>query len=200
MTEPIAIVAPAGRDAAVMARILASADVDCIVSDVDALVRGIAAGAVGGALLTEEALPGLRATDVGGALERQPPWSDLPFLVLTGRGMTAARPAAMMRALGNVTRLERPVTAVTLVQAVRVVQRARGRQRDAERYLADRARAESTLRDFAASLERRVQERTRELSQTSDRLFAEMLARIDANDRINQMQAELIHVDRKSVV
>ena len=200
MTERVAIVAPTGRDAVVMARILASADISCSAMAAEALVRGIASCEIGVALLTEESLPGLRAADVSGTLERQPLWSDLPFLVLTGKGMLPAGTVAMIRMLGHVTQLERPVHAVTLVNAVRAMMRARARQRDAERYLADRARAESGLRDFAATLEQRVQERTRELGAANDRLFAEMLARIDANDRINQMQAELIHVSRVSAM
>ena len=125
MAAIVAIVVPAGRDAAVISRILAAADIACLVIVPDALVRGIATCDMDAALLPEASLPAQRATDLLGALERQPPWSDLPFLVPTGKGPLPADDTAIIGLRGHVTQLERPVTPMTLVRAVRAMLRAR---------------------------------------------------------------------------
>ena len=46
----------------------------------------------------------------------QPPWSDLPVLVLTRPGADSPESAEAVRTLGNVTLLERPVRVATLVE------------------------------------------------------------------------------------
>ena len=62
------------------------------------------------------------------ALEQQAPWSDLPILLLCGRGADARLAAWALDTLGNVTVLERPIRVTTLVSALRVAVRARHRQ------------------------------------------------------------------------
>ena len=76
----------------------------------------------------------------------QPPWSDLPVLVLTRPGADSAESSEAVRMLGNVTLLERPVRVATLMTAVRTALRARERQYQIREHLAERARAEESLR------------------------------------------------------
>ncbi len=76
----------------------------------------------------------------------QPPWSDLPVLILTRPGADSAETEEAVRTLGNVTLLERPVRLATLVSAVRTAIRARDRQYQIREHLAERARAEESLR------------------------------------------------------
>ncbi len=87
-------------------------------------------------------------------LERQPPWSDFPFIVLANgdKGLRAARAQETLDLLRNVVLLERPLHAESLVRAVRSALNARRRQYEARDSLA-RSREE---------LERLVAERTRE--------------------------------------
>ncbi|HXS83706.1 MAG TPA: PAS domain S-box protein [Methylomirabilota bacterium] len=79
-------------------------------------------------LLGEEALTPAFAAALGEVLGRQPSWSDLPILLLTGPGPDSATAAAAVSRLGNVTLFERPVRVASLVSAVRAALRARWRQ------------------------------------------------------------------------
>ena len=79
-------------------------------------------------------------------LAKQPPWSDLPVLVLTRPGADSASLDEAVRTLGNVTLLERPVRSATLLSAVRTAIRARERQYQIRGYIVDRERAEESLR------------------------------------------------------
>jgi two-component sensor histidine kinase len=135
-SQPFLILAPVGRDGAVARSILAQAGIAAeICPDLDAVVASLDRAA--GAILAEEAL--LRADRHGLAdwIERQPPWSDIPFILMTQReGVSDPRLPAL---LGNVTILERPFHPATLVSAAGSALRARRRQREAEAFLQERA-------------------------------------------------------------
>ena len=166
MTERFLVLAPRGRDASIVAQVLARRGIevqDC--ADLGALRQGLA-GEVGGVLVTEEALDGPRSEQgpepglepVLEWIEAQRPWSDLPFVVLTSKqiGQRGARSARMLERLGNVILLERPINADTLLSAVASALRARRRQYQA--------------RQFNETLEQRVADRTRELEQARETL------------------------------
>ncbi len=80
-------------------------------------------------------------------LARQPPWSDLPVLVLARPGADSAAVAQAMDLLGNVTVLERPTRVAALVSAVRTALRARQRQYQIRGHLMAHKRSEEALRD-----------------------------------------------------
>src|SRR5579875_2058970 len=81
-----AILAPIGRDAALLASSLSALDIDTATApDVPALITLISEGA-GCAIIAEEALTQLAIQDLKAWLAEQPPWSDLPFIVLTFGG------------------------------------------------------------------------------------------------------------------
>lgn len=109
------------------------------------MCHGIAAGA-GAALIALEALTPPARDQLLRVLFRQPPWSDLPFLVLTrgGRSPQAGDPSLKtLEALGSATFLERPLRAPTLVRAVKVALESRRRQYEIREYLRERGRAEA---------------------------------------------------------
>src|SRR4051794_28074192 len=82
----VLILAPTRRDAELSREILAGAGIACAAcDDLEALCRELRAGA-GAALLTEESLAGAGGGCLAEALAEQPPWSDLPLLVMTGGG------------------------------------------------------------------------------------------------------------------
>src|SRR5262249_44759785 len=74
-------------------------------------------------------------------LAHQPPWSDLPILVLARPGADSAEVAQAMDLLKNVTVLERPMRVVALVSAARTALRARQRQYQIRNYLAEQERS-----------------------------------------------------------
>lgn len=96
-------------------------------------------------LLPEEAATSAHTAALRAVLAAQPPWSDLPVLILTRPGADSAELGDAVRTLGNVTLLERPVRLATLVSAVRTAIRARERQYQIRQYLAERSRAEESL-------------------------------------------------------
>jgi signal transduction histidine kinase len=116
-----------------------------ICSTVEALVTELRSGAAV-VLLAEEALSHAHTAALARALAQQPPWSDLPLLILTRPGADSAELGDAVRALGNVTLLERPLRVATLLSAVRTAMRARDRQYEIRRYLAERIRTEELLR------------------------------------------------------
>ena len=128
-----------------------------IVRNLPDLVQALEAGA-GIGVLTEEALAGADPKPLADWLDRQPEWSDFPFILLTRRGGGLERnPEAgrFLELLGNVTFLERPFHPTTFVSLAQSALRGRRRQYEA------RSRLEE-LNQLAADLERRVEERTAE--------------------------------------
>ena len=158
LSERALILAPQGRDAVVASAMLQEAGLQAaVVRDVAQLVDELVLGA-GFALLTEEALPGPTCKLLAAWLERQPEWSDFPFVLLTQRGGGLERNPSARRyldVLGNVTFLERPFHPTTLVSLAKSALRGRRRQYEA------RARLEE-LNGLATDLERRVDQRTAE--------------------------------------
>jgi signal transduction histidine kinase/ActR/RegA family two-component response regulator len=147
MPEPILILAPRGRDAAVIAETLAQVGyASRICADLDALTQALGDDA-GAAILTEEALAQGATNALTAWLARQPSWSDFPFIVLVTKqpGKRAQVDAERLRAIGNIVLLERPINAETLVSAARSTLRARQRQYVARDHLQAQGKAEALL-------------------------------------------------------
>lgn len=144
--ERALILAPAGRDAVIAARILAEAGVAIAVApDLSALCEAMGEGAAM-AMIVEEALLGADLSGVARLLAAQPPWSDFPFIILSRRGAGLERnPGAqrLMDVLGNVTFLERPFHPTTLVSVVQTALRSRLRQYEARRRMEEIRAAEA---------------------------------------------------------
>jgi len=170
--ERILILAPRGRDAEVICQILDRAETRCAVcADIDALCTELSLEA-GGILVTEEALAGPGLPALLEQLDGQPPWSDIPVIVLATK-QVGPRPGAAARVLerlGNVMLLERPINAETLSSAARAALRARRRQYQTRSLLEDQARAGAQLQQLNETLEQRVDERARELDGARETL------------------------------
>ena len=137
---------PTSKDASVTRSLLSSTGIPVeICQTFDTLVEELRSGAAA-ILLPEEAVAPAHNTSLREILAAQPPWSDLPVLVLTRSGADSADLDEAVRTLGNVTLLERPVRVATLLSAVRTALRARERQYQIRGHLEDRARAEESLR------------------------------------------------------
>src|SRR5437868_526462 len=152
----ILILAPIGRDSHAAAQHLAESNLYCLIcADLDDLNEKLQEGGAV-ALVTEEAFYQRVTLPLERWVASQPPWSDFPFIVLTTRATSVAAQAYRMRllqSLGNVSLLERPLNAVTLISAVQSALRARRRQYEVQEHLLNRD-------TFAAHLEDLVRERT----------------------------------------
>lgn len=159
VTQPFRILAPWGRDATVIQRVLERAGVAAAKHDTLAALT-LELGNAAGVVVTEEALAGPDLPALLMQVALQPAWSDLSFIVLTTKqnGPPSAVQLAMLEALGNAMLLERPLNADTLARAVRAVARARVRQLG--------------VRDLNATLEQRVADRTAALRRSEADLRA----------------------------
>lgn len=142
----VVVLAPTGRDAALTHSIFERASIEAVdCADIDAACEALSEGAA--ALLMAEEAVAARSTDaLEQWLSQQPPWSDLPILVLARSGADSAAVARAMDRLGNVTVLERPMRIASLVSAVRSAKRARLRQYQIREYIAEREMSERALR------------------------------------------------------
>lgn len=140
------VLPPTARDGITTRRLLAKAGIDAEISEtVSSIVREVPRGAAA-VLLPEEAVAG-GEVDLLHVLTEQPPWSDLPILVLTRPGADSADVTRAVRVLGNVTLLERPLQVTTLISAIRTALRARERQYQIRAHLAERGSAMETLKE-----------------------------------------------------
>jgi len=115
------------------------------------LVRGLQEGA-GAIMLAEEVLADPAAAALIDALGAQPPWSDLPVIVLARQGADSRVIADAMDRLANVTVIERPMRVASLVSAARTVLRARNRQYQMRDLLGGLREADQRKTEFLATL------------------------------------------------
>jgi len=150
----VLILAPTGRDAQITRSVLAEVGIRSLpCPDLATLGREMAEGA-GALLLSEEAI--MSESDMfflGERLGRQPPWSDLPVLLLAHTGADSAAVRKAIRALGNVTLLERPVRVASLVSAAQTALRARNRQYHAREHLQELDQVARALTDSEGRLQ-----------------------------------------------
>jgi signal transduction histidine kinase len=197
MEYRVLILAPFGRDARVITDVLAPENRTCFVcADLHELATELDRGA-GLAIMTEESLRHDNGAAIAQWLQKQAAWSDLPVVLLSGK-LSSGRSAAsidMLERLGNVLVLERPLNSETLRRAVASALRARTRQYDARRHLAEsqehlieRAQAQEALEKLNASLESRIEERTQELASANNRLMKEIHERAKVQAVLVQSQ------------
>ena len=148
--ERIMVLAPLGRDGPIAVQLLREAGMTAeICRDLPGLIGELSHGA-GLALITQEAVRTADLRLFAAWIAAQPPWSDLPLIVITERGGGPERnPGAvrLMDALGNVTFLERPFHPLTLISIVQTALRSRRRQYQACTQLEELARREQALQE-----------------------------------------------------
>jgi signal transduction histidine kinase/ActR/RegA family two-component response regulator len=145
------VFAPVGKDGVLIESVLRADGVGCHrCTDLADLVRELERGA--GALMVAEEAFAEHDSRLVEVISRQPPWSDLPVLMLTRQGADSAAVALAVQSLGNVTLIERPVRIGALASAVRSALRARDRQYQTRAHLEERERANQRKDEFLATL------------------------------------------------
>ncbi len=147
--DRVLVLAPTGRDAALIARVLGKEKLVCHgCGTVGEMALELASGA-GMAVFAEEALVGVSLQPLLAALSQQEPWSDFPLVFLTSAGSEASETSVRLLELfgpdANVTLLERPLRVATLLSGVRSALRARRRQYEVRNYLEERKRSDEKL-------------------------------------------------------
>ncbi|HSX63577.1 MAG TPA: ATP-binding protein [Pseudoxanthomonas sp.] len=154
-----------------------------ICADYEALLTGLDDGA-GAAFVAEEGLFGQDLERLGEWIHRQPPWSDLPFIMLTSRHdhpRVAAWRQEQIERFGNATLIERPARPITLVSVLQAALRGRRRQLELRDLMATREAA-------AAQLETLVEKRTAQLQEVNTQLRAEMAERSRVEETLRHAQ------------
>jgi signal transduction histidine kinase/CheY-like chemotaxis protein len=188
--ERILLLALRGRDAQVIAQLLAKQGHQSqVCGSAEVLAAELAAGG-GTALITEESLADTDRSALSAWLARQPAWSDFPFILLATKRSGRRGPEALrtLAVLGNVVVLERPIHGETLSSAVTSALRVRRRQYEAQRRLEELQAAEEAMRHLNATLESRILARTSELSQVNNQLMEEVAERERAQAALVQSQ------------
>jgi len=193
--ERVIIIAPVGQDAIAIAGLLDAQGFETqICNGLDEYSRQITDRA-GALLLTEEALESPQGSLLLDALKAQPPWSELPLIVLTSGG--ESRRAGLLNlaaaAAGSVTLLERPISTLTLTRSVQVALRSRHRQYQVRDLVAQLANLNQTL-------ERRVAKRTAEAVEQAQKLRLLSAELSLAEEAERRRIAEMLHEDLQQLL
>jgi PAS domain S-box-containing protein len=146
----ILICAPFGRDADAVSSILTHKGYEAVICRDLEDVAGLMSEQIGAILLTEEALA-RNADTLKSALQAQPSWSDVPFVLLAAP-RAARMPSARLSQLAlfdlssNSVVLERPLGSASLFSAIASAMRLRQKQFQMRDRLRDLDESETRLR------------------------------------------------------
>jgi signal transduction histidine kinase len=193
--ERVLIIAPVGQDAEAMAALLDAQGLETqICNGSDEYSRQITDRA-GALLLTEEALEPVQGSLLLDALKAQPPWSELPLIILTSGG--ESRRAGLLNlaaaAAGTVTLLERPISTLTLIRSVQVALRSRRRQYQVRDLVTQLANLNDTL-------EQRVAKRTAEAVEQAQKLRLLSAQLSLAQEAERRRIGEMLHEDLQQLL
>jgi signal transduction histidine kinase/CheY-like chemotaxis protein len=138
--ERVLVLAPTGRDAALSRDMLRNDGIEAQICETMDQLSATTLDDVGALLLGEEALTPAAIRQLTDVLDRQPPWSDIPVVLVVGAEFTSSGTRSMnvLGPLRNAMVLERPVRRLILTRSLEVALRARRRQWELRAYLDER--------------------------------------------------------------
>ena len=193
------ICTPVGRDADLLLDMLRHANIGAAsYESLDELASSFDPSIDALIILAEEALRSSGVQSLHERLRRQPPWSEVPIILLTTAGQQASEPGTrlvqMFGGEGNITMLERPLRVQTLLSTVHSALRARRRQYQVRDLLLQRERDSRMLREANDALEQRVRDRTVELSKANAQLQRQVEERARAENVLRQLSQRIVQM------
>lgn len=156
LDEHFLVLAPTGRDAVLTRDLLERAGLKSLIcGDVRELCMRASRQGAAALLIAEEVLMRPAISLLARMLERQDSWSDLPVLVFTGAASSQGPRTPLdhvIRPLGNVNLLDRPLKPITMISAAKSALRTRRRQYVAREALFEQQRAVRQRDQFLAML------------------------------------------------
>jgi signal transduction histidine kinase len=193
--ERVIIIAPVGQDAAAMATLLDAQGFETQICNGSAEYSRQITDSAGALLVTEEALESGQGSLLFDILKAQPPWSELPLIILTSGG--ESRRAGLLNlaaaAAGSVTLLERPISTLTLTRSVQVALRSRRRQYQVRDLVTQLANLNQTL-------EQRVARRTAKAVEQAQKLRLLSAELSLAEEAERRRIAEMLHEDLQQLL
>ncbi|MDQ6623437.1 MAG: PAS domain S-box protein, partial [Verrucomicrobiota bacterium] len=155
-SPPVLILTPVGRDGELAAGALREAgfksETCASLAELTARIDDDA----GAILLAKEALVEGELEKFKARIAAQPPWSDLPLLILTHSGSIEDASVRILQLLGadaNVSLIERPMRGSTLISMVRVALRARRRQYEVRDLIEQRETVLASISDAFSAID-----------------------------------------------
>jgi signal transduction histidine kinase len=189
--QRVLVLAPVGRDAELIHRVLAQASLKSVTCGDLAELRAEVPQGIGVLVFTEEILSAPVIEGLKDLVARQPAWSDLPMVILLKKGRSAER-ALVYQMFGDkamVVILERPVFPAALVSVLQSLLQARRRQYQM-RDLLDRLALQNE------GLQREVAERTlveKALRRANEQLQQEIADRKNAESERERLLIALVN-------
>lgn len=155
----VVVVAPLGSDATNIRGVLEQAGFSSLIQPTIAEALRAVGDGCGMLLMTEESFGTTGRQLLVEGVKEQPPWSDLPVVIIVSGAKRGQYSAQMVKQLGpemNLALVERPLRIPTLIAAVNTALRARRRQYELRDMLEERQK-------LMEGLEQRVAERTEKL-------------------------------------
>ena len=152
----VLIAAPLGKDAALAAGALEQAGIRTTICERVSQIAERFDETTHAILVAAEALVTSDIPALVDRLEYQPPWSDVPLILLTTSGggdEMSRRALEIFGPTANVTLLERPLHAVTLVTTLQVALRARRRQYEVRDLIEQRETVLAGISDAFSALD-----------------------------------------------
>ena len=123
----VLVLPPTRRDGDLVQRLLSQAGLASTICQTLAALSAAIDESTAAIVLTDDLLVGDGLRTLLNALQQQPHWSDVPFVVLAAGG-TPSRALSDLQSMASVTLLDRSVHMRTLLSAVQMAVRARSRQ------------------------------------------------------------------------
>jgi len=124
----VLVLAPTLRDGRVSTALLRRANISAVAYEKASSISVELEKRAGALLLTDAAFSDAQVDQLLAALARQASWSEIPVILLSQGGPPTPVVLRMLGSLPNVTLLERPTSARTLLSSVQAGLRARARQ------------------------------------------------------------------------